>query len=474
MLASSNRGPNGKEHGIADKIFYGTIALLVFVLGGLGSMIISQRVLDIERSVERRMGNTATYLQNVLPASVQRLGAKRIRQYIEAAASDELQAVEIFDVDGERIYVYERADKNATYDKTIEKELVSGDERVGRLVAYFSKKAFMESIRMKELFRLIVLVSGAGLVLGFGLYFLVKHMIVKPIERALAFSRNLALGNYDKRILITSTDEMGLLHESLNDMADALQESMEGLKASFYNAEAARQQALDASRLKSEFLATMSHEIRTPINAIQGLADILLDDEQVEDRRESLKIILRSADILLDNINDTLDMSKLEADKLRLNETIFPLMDLIQEVAPIVRLRLQGKKVSFETEVAQELIDTPVHGDRVRLRQVLLNLLINSTKFTSNGEIRLKVSRLGAPDFVEFVVSDTGIGIPPEYHKTVFDPFTQVDGSSVRNYGGTGLGLAIVKRLVEIMGGRIWLDSEVGKGTTFYFTAQLK
>lgn len=454
---------------IADKLFYGIIVLLVLVLGGLGSFIVNQRISAMSQRMEKEIGSTTNYLERVLPYAAVKLDAKRMRQDIENANSEQLQVVEIFDADGERIYVYERAGGNIVYDRRLERNLVYNASRAGKMAAYFSIGELMKSFRLREFLRLVILISAVGLVLAVGLYFLVRYIIIRPIGTALSFSEGLSGGNYGKRINITQNDEMGQLQESLNKMADALEDSVENLKASFYEAESARCQALEASRLKSEFLASMSHEIRTPINAIVGFADLLLEDEVLEDKKESLKTIKKSAQILLENINDILDFSKIEAGKLKLSKSEFLLNELIEEITPIIKLRLHGKGVLFETHVSEEL-NNPVVCDRVRLRQVMLNILINAAKFTHRGKIILNVEPCAFKDAMFFRIEDTGIGIPKDAHESVFEPFTQVDRTITREYGGTGLGLAIAKRLVEIMGGKIWIEGKKGDGTIICFT----
>lgn len=459
---------------IADKLFYGITILLVVVLGVLGSVIVQQRVLDVSRRVEKRVDTTANYMEQVLPPAVYRLDAQLIRQSIEGIASDDLQAVEILDAAGERIYVYERKGAGGVvYDKKVERDLVFGGNSVGKVVAYFSVGKTLSSVRTREMLQLVVLITAAGLVLAAGLYFFVRKIVVKPIESILAFSEGLANGKFDKRLDATSNDEMGLLQESLNRMANALEEAIDGLKASFYEAEAAHRRETEASRLKSEFLASMSHEIRTPVNAIMGFADLLMDDEKVEDRRESLRTIKNSANILLENINDILDLSKLEAGRVELAEIVFSLQELVSEITPIVKLRLHGKDVVFSSRIADEL-KHPLRGDRVRLRQVLLNILVNATKFTYRGRIELDVSRAADGRRVMFKIFDTGIGIAKEFHARIFEPFTQVENSASREHGGVGLGLAIAKRLVDMMNGKIRIESEVGKGATFYVEVPLE
>lgn len=461
-----------ERHTIADKLFYGIIVLLVIGLGGLGSFISYQRIDSIRIKNEKEVAATVNFLEKVLPASAVKLDAGKMRKDIESTLSDQLRVVEIFDKDGERTYVYERGLPKGSgelrYDRKFERDLVFNGSTVGRFTAYFSMNEPLRQFKIREMLRLILMISAAGLILGGGLYFLVRKIIIKPIEHSLSFSESLAKGDYSKRIDAGTGDEMGMLQRSLNKMADALEDSMEELKASFYQAEGARQEALQASRLKSEFLASMSHEIRTPINAIVGFSDLLLEDEPSEERRESLRTIKKSAQILLDNINDILDFSKLEAGKLTLVKSEFLLADLVDEITPIVRLRLHGKNVTFSSYISNDL-SLPVICDRVRLRQVLLNVLINAAKFTAAGRIILEVSKEG-DDRILFKVSDTGIGIPKDAQKKVFEPFIQVDGTVTREHGGTGLGLAIAKRLIEMMGGDIWIDSGPGEGTVVGFT----
>ena len=234
----------------------------------------------------------------------------------------------------------------------------------------------------------------------------------------------------------------------------------------------AKAAAESASRTKSDFLASMSHEIRTPMNAIMGIADLLAKTKLTAEQDRFVQIFRRSGDNLLNLINDILDLSKVEASQLDLERTGFSLSDHLEKVFEMVEPRAQEKGLSLTCEIAPSVSNELV-GDPMRLRQVLMNLLGNAIKFTETGSVNLKVERQadGAiPAALQFTVTDTGIGIPAQKLPLIFERFTQADSSTTRRFGGSGLGLTISKRLVELMGGRIWVTSEEGQGSTFAFS----
>jgi signal transduction histidine kinase len=250
--------------------------------------------------------------------------------------------------------------------------------------------------------------------------------------------------------------------------------NLELQKAVFEAREMARQ-ADQANKAKSAFLANMSHEIRTPLNGIMGMAYLLLEEEQPAGQREMTSIITQSSEHLLTLINSLLDLAKIEANQLELEARPFDLRQLVAEVLSQLQPQARNKRLQLASALPHDL-PVALAGDAQRLRQILLNLTGNGLKFTEQGAVTLRVECLAEDERqarLRFGVTDTGIGIAPEVQPTLFKAFTQADVSTTRKYGGTGLGLAIAKHLVELMHGRIGLESAPGKGSTFWFEVAL-
>jgi signal transduction histidine kinase/ActR/RegA family two-component response regulator len=291
---------------------------------------------------------------------------------------------------------------------------------------------------------------------------LTRHLV--DLTRA---SREVTAGNLSPAPVNEGDDELGQLGAAFNTMSRTIKQRVLDLVQ-------AKEQAEQSNRAKSDFLATMSHEIRTPMNGIMGMTDLVLDTRLDEEQREHLLVVKASATSLLNIINEILDFSKIEAGKVELDEIEFELEQLLRHCLAPLRVRAQAKGLELVSESSAAL---PTHllGDPNRLRQVLTNLIGNAIKFTAHGRITVGWEIRSEPAYsVRFWVRDTGIGIPVDKQRSVFDAFTQADSSTTRNYGGTGLGLTISSSLVRLLGGEISLVSVVGQGSTFEFTVPFK
>jgi signal transduction histidine kinase/CheY-like chemotaxis protein len=300
--------------------------------------------------------------------------------------------------------------------------------------------------------------------------------IAGPLRSLQKGAMRIGAGDWNTMIALERGDELGELAHSLNQMAADLNtlhiERDEATAALVQTKEAAE----DANRSKSEFLANMSHEIRTPMNGIIGMTELALNTALSAVQRDYLQTVHRSAEMLLVILNDVLDFSKIEAGKLHMEAIEFSVRQMLEETLKPFALRAHEKHCELMVDVKPSVPDALV-GDPLRLRQVLVNLVSNAIKFTDRGEIVVRVERTRAREddraSVCFSVTDTGIGISREKQASIFRAFTQGDGSTTRQYGGTGLGLTICQQLVELMGGRIWVESEPNHGSAFHFVVTL-
>lgn len=343
----------------------------------------------------------------------------------------------------------------------------------------------------KALLISLLLILG-GVVLSMAIALRLSRAFTNPVFELNEAVARLKEGKLDTRVYTGAGPEFEQLESGLNAMAEELskaqaemqqnidqatedlRETLETIEIQNIELDFARKEALEASRIKSEFLANMSHEIRTPLNGIIGFTELLLKSPLPRQQRDHLSTIRKSSEILLTIINDILDFSKIEAGKLILDRVPFQLRDIVEEVMVMLAPAAHAKNLDLVPLVYNDVPDN-IMGDPLRVKQVITNLVNNAIKFTQTGEVVLRASLEEEEADTNRVtlrlsITDSGVGLSRAQQQSLFNAFSQADASTARQYGGTGLGLAISKRLVEEMGGKIGLESELGKGSTFWFT----
>jgi signal transduction histidine kinase len=313
----------------------------------------------------------------------------------------------------------------------------------------------------------------AAMVLALFLGFVISWSFILPVREAQGFLGRLATGDFGGSITVPNRDEFGALAGSMNEMSRELASLYESQRAAARQLQTLNAELERASKAKSDFLASMSHELRTPMNAILGFTEMILDEvygEVPADVQERVRDIQTCGRQLLRLINDVLDLSKIEAGRMELSPAAYLVPDVVATVRASLASLAMEKGLEFLATVADDL--PTAFGDSKRITQCLINLAGNALKFTRHGRVEIRVERQG--ETLLYRVSDTGIGIPRDQIDHIFSEFRQADPTIAKEFGGTGLGLSITKKFVELHGGRIWVESEPGRGSTFFFTVPLR